>query len=72
MEQTGSGSLGFCPDLQPDNTVGKALDWLLVGSQDVAHNHQQLMELGVTHILNVGYGIPNAFPDVSFQMQWRQ
>ena len=46
--------------------MGVALDGLLVGSQDVAHDYQRLKELGVTHILNVGYGIPNAFTSVSY------
>ena len=54
----GSGELGFCPDSKPDKTVGVAVEGLLVGSQDVAHDYQRLKELGITHILNVGYGIP--------------
>ena len=65
VEQQESKGLGFCPDLKPDTTVGVALERLLVGSQDVAHNLQRLRELGVTHILNVGYDIPNAFTSVS-------
>ena len=40
------------------------MERLVVGSQDAAHDYPVLKELGVTHILNVGYGIPNAFPDV--------
>ena len=58
-------SLGFCPDLEPDLSVGRALEWLLVGSQDVAHDFKTLKQLGVTHILNVAWGVSNAFPDVS-------
>ena len=42
-----------------------ATELLLVGSQDVARDCAKLKELGVTHILNVAYGVPNAFTDVS-------
>lgn len=45
--------------------MGVATERLLVGSQDVAHDCAKLKELGVTHILNVAYGVPNAFTDVS-------
>ena len=65
VEETGQAGLGFCPDFSPDKTVGVAMERLLVGSQDVAHDCSKLKELGVTHILNVAYGIPNAFTDVS-------
>lgn len=40
------------------------MDGVLVGSQDVAHDFSVLKELGVTHILNVAYGIANIFTDV--------
>ena len=66
VEQQEGESLGFCPDLQPDLSVGRALEWLLVGSQDVAHELQTLHQLGVTHILNVAWGVPNIFPNVRF------
>ena len=65
VEESGQG-LGFCPDFTPDKTVGVATERLLIGSQDVAHDCARLKELGVTHILNVAYGVPNAFTDVSF------
>ena len=58
-------TLGFCPDYKADLNVGEAMDGLLVGSQDVAHDRDKLNELGVTHILNVAYGVANVFPDVS-------
>ena len=48
--------------------MGVAIERLLVGSQDVAHDCAKLKELGVTHILNVAYGVPNAFTDVSFKV----
>lgn len=65
VEETGRRGLGFCPDFTPDKTVGVAMDRLLVGSQDVAHDRTRLKELGITHVLNVAYGVPNAFTDVS-------
>ena len=46
--------------------MGVAMEQFLVGSQDVAHDCAKLKELGVTHILNVAYGVPNAFTDVSY------
>ena len=56
--------LGFCPDLQPDREVGVAMEGLLVGSVDVAHDFFLLKQLNVTHILNIAAGVPNAFPNV--------
>ncbi|CAI7999414.1 Dual specificity protein phosphatase 19 [Geodia barretti] len=63
VEEQGNRGLGFCPDLQPDLSVGVAQERLLVGSQDVAHHLGTLRHLGVTHVLNVAWGVPNAFPD---------
>ena len=57
--------VGYCIDLTPDKTVGVAMDRVLVGSQDVAHDFKKLKEYGVTHVLNVAYGIANIFTDVS-------
>ena len=65
METVATNTLGFCPDNSPDNGVGVATNGLLVGSQDVAHDFDLLKLHGVTHVLNVGCGIPNAFEDVS-------
>ena len=56
--------MGYCPDFTLDKNVGTVTKGLLVGSVGVAHDYTRLKELGVTHILNVGYGIPNAFPNV--------
>ena len=66
VEKTDASSLGFCPDNSPDKVVGVATNGLLVGSQDVAHDFDLLKLHGVTHVLNVGCGIANAFEDVSF------
>ena len=65
-EPNSAPALGFCADYAPDRNVGVAMERLVVGSQDVAHDYSVLRQLGVTHILNVGYGIPNAFPDVRY------
>ena len=65
LEQQGETGMGFCLDFSPSKTVGTATEKLLVGSQDVAYDLPKLKELGVTHILNVGINIPNAFPHVS-------
>ena len=56
--------MGYCPDFTLDKNVGTVTKGLLVGSVGVAHDYTRLKELGVTHILNVGNGIPNAFPNV--------
>ena len=67
LQEVGDGpvTLGFCPDYKADLNVGEAMEGVLIGSQDVAHDRGKLKELGVTHILNVAYGVANAFPDVS-------
>ncbi|XP_017690250.1 PREDICTED: dual specificity protein phosphatase 19 isoform X2 [Lepidothrix coronata] len=49
---------GFVPDLSADLQVGVVRPWLLLGSQDAAHDLET-----VTHILNVAYGVQNAFLD---------
>ena len=64
LEKESGEGLGFCPDLTPDLQVGMAMEGVLVASQDVAHDLMELRRHGVTHILNVAYGIPNGFPDV--------
>lgn len=72
LEQQGETGLGFCLDFSSSKTVGTATERLLVGSQDVAYDLPKLRELGVTHILNVGINIPNAFPSVSFYAMYMQ
>lgn len=41
------------------------MEGVLVGSQDVAHDLSLLSQHRVTHVLNVAYGISNAYPNVS-------
>ncbi len=48
-------------DLPSDLTVGVAMQGVFVGSQDLAHNLEELKHHGVTHILNVAYrGFPRS------------
>jgi len=65
VEKVATNTLRFCHDNSPDKVVGVATSGLLVGSQDVAHDFELLQLHGVTHVLNVGHGIPNAFENVS-------
>uniref|UniRef100_A0A8I3NNW6 Dual specificity protein phosphatase 19 n=1 Tax=Canis lupus familiaris TaxID=9615 RepID=A0A8I3NNW6_CANLF len=55
------GSCGFVPDLSLDLRVAVLKPWLLLGSQDAAHDLDTLKKHKVTHILNVAYGVENAF-----------
>ncbi|XP_035186848.1 dual specificity protein phosphatase 19 [Oxyura jamaicensis] len=52
---------GFVRDLSCDLQVGAVRPWLLLGSQDAAHDLDTLTKHKVTHILNVAYGVQNAF-----------
>ncbi|XP_066019269.1 dual specificity protein phosphatase 19-like isoform X2 [Pocillopora verrucosa] len=61
---TGEHSLGFCEDLSPDDKLYKVLDNLFLSSQDGARNLEELHQNNISHILNVGTGIENAFPKV--------
>lgn len=64
-------TVGFCVDHSPDKVVGVAAEGLLVGSQDVAYDKALLQSLGVTHILNVGFQLQNAFPQVRYLVHAR-
>ncbi|KAG3274831.1 dual specificity protein phosphatase 19 [Ictidomys tridecemlineatus] len=52
---------GYVQDLSLDLQVGVIKPWLLLGSQDAAHDLDVLKKHKVTHILNVAYGVENAF-----------
>lgn len=52
---------GYVQDLSLDLQVGVIKPWLLLGSQDAAHDMDVLKKHKVTHILNVAYGVENAF-----------
>ncbi|XP_051842038.1 dual specificity protein phosphatase 19 [Antechinus flavipes] len=61
VEPGSGGSCGYVQDLSLDLHVGVIKPWLLLGSQDVAHDLDTLKKHKVTHILNVAYGVENAF-----------
>ncbi|EHB01058.1 Dual specificity protein phosphatase 19 [Heterocephalus glaber] len=63
VEPSGAGACGFVQDLSSDLQVGVLKPWLLLGSQDAAHDLDVLKKHKVTHILNVAYGVENAFPN---------
>ncbi|XP_053126183.1 dual specificity protein phosphatase 19 [Hemicordylus capensis] len=53
---------GYVQDLSLDLQVGVIKPWLLLGSQDAAHDAETMKKYRVTHVLNVAYGVENAFP----------
>ncbi|XP_076145028.1 dual specificity protein phosphatase 19b isoform X1 [Alosa pseudoharengus] len=55
---------GFVQDLSVDLQVGVIKPFLLLSSQDAAQDIDTLRKYKVTHILNVAYGVENAFPDL--------
>uniref|UniRef100_A0A8D0E037 Dual specificity protein phosphatase 19 n=1 Tax=Salvator merianae TaxID=96440 RepID=A0A8D0E037_SALMN len=54
---------GYVQDLSLDLQVGVIKPWLLLGSQDAAHDLETMKKYKVTHVLNVAYGVENAFPN---------
>lgn len=60
-EPGGGAGCGYVQDLSLDLQVGVIKPWLLLGSQDAAHDLELLRKYKVTHILNVAYGVENAF-----------
>ncbi|XP_028992836.1 dual specificity protein phosphatase 19a [Betta splendens] len=57
-------TLGYVPDTSWDLQVGLVKPYLLLGSQDAAHDFGTLRKHKVSHILNVAFGVENAFPDL--------
>ncbi|XP_030641601.1 dual specificity protein phosphatase 19 [Chanos chanos] len=55
---------GYVQDNSWDLQVGFVKPYLLLGSQDAAHDFGTLRKYKVTHILNVAYGVENAFPEL--------
>ncbi|KAG7466844.1 hypothetical protein MATL_G00146590 [Megalops atlanticus] len=53
---------GYVHDYSSDLQVGVIRPYLLLGSQDVAQDLGTLRKFKVSHILNVAYGVENAFP----------
>ncbi|XP_054642013.1 dual specificity protein phosphatase 19a [Dunckerocampus dactyliophorus] len=56
--------LGYVPDTSWDLQVGVVKPYLLLGSQDAAHDFSTLRKHKVSHILNVAFGVENVFPDL--------
>ncbi|KAK2905632.1 dual specificity protein phosphatase 19 [Channa argus] len=56
--------LGYVPDTSWDLQVGIVKPYLLLGSQDAAHDFGTLRKHKVSHILNVAFGVENAFPEL--------
>ncbi|KAL7991578.1 hypothetical protein Chor_015834 [Crotalus horridus] len=54
---------GYVQDLSLDLQIGVIKSWLLLGSQDAAHDLETMKKYKVTHVLNVAYGVENAFPN---------
>ncbi|XP_032968098.1 dual specificity protein phosphatase 19 isoform X2 [Rhinolophus ferrumequinum] len=61
VEPSTGGGCGYVQDLSLDLQVGVIKPWLLLGSQDAAHDLDTLKKHKVTHILNAAYGVENAF-----------
>ncbi|XP_071336067.1 dual specificity protein phosphatase 19-like [Trachinotus anak] len=60
--EEGSGC-GFVEDNSLDLQVGVVRPFLLLASQDAAHDIDTLQRHKVSHVLNVAYGVNNLFPD---------
>lgn len=56
--------MGFCEDYKPDDKVYKIQEGFFISSQGGAQNLEELKRQKITHILNVGSGIENAFLQV--------
>ncbi|XP_041866088.1 dual specificity protein phosphatase 19-like isoform X2 [Melanotaenia boesemani] len=54
---------GFVQDESLDLQVGLVRPFLLLASQDAAHDIDTLQRYKVSHVLNVAYGVTNLFPD---------
>ncbi|XP_066538081.1 dual specificity protein phosphatase 19b [Hoplias malabaricus] len=59
----GEQDCGFVQDLSLDLQVGVITPSLLLSSQDAANDIETLRRFKVTHVLNVAYGVENAFPE---------
>ncbi|KAM6922665.1 dual specificity protein phosphatase 19-like isoform 1-T2 [Lycodopsis pacificus] len=57
------GGCGFVEDKSLDLQVGVVRPFLLLASQDAAHDIDTLQRCKVSHVLNVAYGVTNLFPD---------
>ncbi|KAM9727494.1 dual specificity protein phosphatase 19-like isoform 1-T2 [Menidia menidia] len=62
-EEEGGNGFGFVEDKSLDLQVGVVRPFLLLASQDAAHDIDTLRKHQVSHVLNVAYGVPNLFPE---------
>ncbi|XP_033978492.1 dual specificity protein phosphatase 19-like [Trematomus bernacchii] len=62
-EEEEGAAFGFVEDTSLDLQVGVVRPFILLGSQDAAHDEETLQRLKVTHVLNVAYGVSNLLPD---------
>lgn len=62
VEDERSG-FGFVEDTRLDLQVGVVRPFLLLASQDAAHDIDTLQRYKVSHVLNVAYNVGNLFPD---------
>ncbi|KAM6177907.1 dual specificity protein phosphatase 19 [Rhynchocyon petersi] len=63
VEPGNGDGCGYVQDFSLDLQVGVIKPWLLLGSQDAAHDLDTMKKHKVTHILNVACGVENAFID---------
>jgi len=61
IEELSNKSNGYVVDTSPDTDCCEVVENLYIGSQDAAAEEEILMTKGITHIVNVGTGIPNMF-----------
>uniref|UniRef100_A0A3P9HW13 Dual specificity phosphatase 19b n=1 Tax=Oryzias latipes TaxID=8090 RepID=A0A3P9HW13_ORYLA len=62
LEQEQGAGCGFIEDTSLDLQIGVVRPFLLLGSQDAAHDIDTLQRFKVSHVLNVAYGVSNLFP----------
>ncbi|XP_056318633.1 dual specificity protein phosphatase 19b isoform X2 [Danio aesculapii] len=63
-ESQSADTCGFVQDFSLDLQVGIITPFLLLSSQDAAHDIDTLKKLKVTHVLNVASGVENVFPEL--------
>ncbi|OUM68985.1 hypothetical protein PIROE2DRAFT_57747 [Piromyces sp. E2] len=61
IEELSNKSNGYVVDTNPDTDCCEVVENLFIGSQDAAAEEEILTSKGITHIVNVGTGIPNMF-----------
>lgn len=67
VEEPIGTSVGFVQDLSLDLQVGVVRPFLLLSSQDAAHDMETLKKFKVSHVLNVAWGVANPFPHLLYK-----